>query len=61
MWVVRSAGILDRHHVRRTADRASGRKEIVWLEAGEHIDLYDVDPYVTEAAEVTADFLHRHL
>jgi hypothetical protein len=34
-------------------------KEILWLDAARHIDLYDQDPYVTRAAEATADFLHR--
>jgi hypothetical protein len=40
---------------------ASGPKEIVWLDARRHIDLYDVEPYVTQAAEAAADFLHRQL
>lgn len=40
---------------------APGRKEIRWLDAGQHIDLYDVEPYVGQAADATADFLHRHL
>ncbi|MEV8505730.1 alpha/beta hydrolase [Actinoplanes sp. NPDC051475] len=40
---------------------APGEKEIEWLDAREHIDFYDVPPIVTRAAEVTADFLHRHL
>jgi len=40
---------------------ASGPKELVWLDARRHIDLYDVEPYVTQAAEAAADFLHRQL
>jgi fermentation-respiration switch protein FrsA (DUF1100 family) len=40
---------------------AAGPKEILWLDAGHHIDLYDVDPYVTQAADAAAGFLHRHL
>ncbi|MEV4641627.1 alpha/beta hydrolase [Actinoplanes sp. NPDC049548] len=40
---------------------APGEKEIHWLDAREHIDFYDVEPIVTRAAQVTADFLHRHL
>lgn len=40
---------------------ASGVKEIRWLDCEQHIDLYDAEPYVTEAAGATADFLHRHL
>jgi fermentation-respiration switch protein FrsA (DUF1100 family) len=41
--------------------QATGPKEFVWLDCHEHIDLYDVEPYVTQAVEVTADFLRRHL
>jgi uncharacterized protein len=40
---------------------ATGPKEIVWLHARQHIDLYDTEPYVTQAAEAAADFLHHHL
>ena len=42
-------------------ERASGPKEMVWVEAERHIDLYDVEPYVTQAADATASFLHRVL
>ncbi|MET8151946.1 alpha/beta hydrolase [Actinoplanes sp. NPDC049668] len=38
-----------------------GDKEIVWLDAGEHVDLYDVEPYVTQAVTATAAFLRRTL
>lgn len=41
--------------------RSPGKKEMLWLDCREHIDLYDVEPHVTHAAEATADFLHRHL
>jgi uncharacterized protein len=40
---------------------ATGPKEIVWLDTKQHIDLYDVEPHVTTAADATAAFLHRHL
>jgi len=40
---------------------ATGPKELRWLDAQQHIDLYDVEPYVKEAADATAAFLHRHL
>lgn len=40
---------------------APGPKEIRWLDAEQHIDLYDVEPYVTEAADAAGEFLHRHL
>jgi fermentation-respiration switch protein FrsA (DUF1100 family) len=42
-------------------ERKPGDKEILWLDADQHIDLYDVEPYVTQAAQATADFLHRNL
>jgi hypothetical protein len=38
-----------------------GDKEILWLDASQHIDLYDQDPHVSQAAEVAAGFLHRKL
>ncbi|MFV2019385.1 alpha/beta hydrolase [Micromonospora sp. LOL_023] len=40
---------------------ATGPKEICWLDAKQHIDLYDVEPYVSQAADTAATFLHRHL
>ncbi len=40
---------------------ASGDKEIVWLDCDQHIDLYDQEPYVTEAVDATTAFLHRRL
>ncbi|QFY12996.1 alpha/beta fold hydrolase [Nonomuraea phyllanthi] len=44
---------------RELHERKPGEKEIVWLDADQHIDLYDMEPYVTRAAQATADFLHR--
>ena len=35
-------------------DRTPGEKEILWLDADQHIDLYDPEPYVTQAAEAAA-------
>ena len=40
---------------------ATGPKEIHWLDTAQHIDLYDVEPYVTQAADAAAEFLHRRL
>lgn len=40
-------------------EQASGPKEMVWLDAERHIDLYDVEPYVTQAADAVASFLLR--
>ncbi|MCD0452720.1 alpha/beta hydrolase [Actinocorallia sp. API 0066] len=39
--------------------RSPGPKEILWVDAKEHIDLYDVEPHVTTAVTATAAFLHR--
>ncbi|BBH69346.1 hypothetical protein ACTI_60310 [Actinoplanes sp. OR16] len=42
-------------------DQAPGPKQLVWLDAAQHIDLYDAEPWVTRAADAAAGFLHRHL
>jgi uncharacterized protein len=46
---------------RELYDRKPGSKQMLWLDAGQHIDLYDQEPYVSQAAEATAAFLHRIL
>lgn len=46
---------------RELHERAPGDKEIIWLDARRHIDLYDREPYVTQAADAVADFLQRVL
>ena len=45
----------------RLHERATGPKEIAWIDCPLHIDLYDNEPYVTEAVDHTAAFLTRHL
>jgi uncharacterized protein len=40
---------------------ATGPKEIRWLDAEQHIDLYDVEPYVSQAADATAAFLRSKM
>jgi uncharacterized protein len=42
-------------------ERTPGNKEILWLNADQHIDLYDNEPYVSQAAQAAADFLRRTL
>ncbi|MGW0824396.1 alpha/beta hydrolase [Streptomyces sp. NPDC002845] len=42
-------------------ERATGPKEIRWLDCKQHIDLYDAELHVGQAVQTTADFLHRHL
>ena len=46
---------------RELHERTPGDKEILWLDTDRHIDLYDTEPYVTQAAEATAAFLTRAL
>jgi fermentation-respiration switch protein FrsA (DUF1100 family) len=46
---------------RRTHERATGTKEILWLDAAEHIDLYDNPTFVDRAIDHTAIWLHIHL
>jgi fermentation-respiration switch protein FrsA (DUF1100 family) len=41
--------------------QASGPKEMFWLPTRNHIDLYDVDEYVTPAAEHAAAWFNEHL
>jgi len=35
--------------------QATGPKESLWLDAERHVDFYDVEPYVTRAADAAAD------
>jgi fermentation-respiration switch protein FrsA (DUF1100 family) len=46
---------------REAYQRMGGPKRIVWLDAKLHIDLYDAEPYVTQAVEAVASFLAEHL
>ncbi|MFI7617039.1 alpha/beta hydrolase [Nonomuraea terrae] len=58
-------GVIDRFCSPEGAEEAFRRldqpKKIVWVDAKQHIDLYDREPYVTEAVDATADFLGEHL
>ena len=45
----------------RMHDETPGAKEIVWLDAGQPIDLYYREPYVSRAVTATVDFLRRTL
>jgi hypothetical protein len=38
-----------------------GFLEIRWLDTQTHIDLYDTEPFVTQAVRATTEFPHRHL
>jgi uncharacterized protein len=46
---------------RELYERKPGDKEILWMDTDRHVDLYDLEPHVTQAAQATADFLHRNL
>ncbi len=39
-------------------DAATGPKELVWLAAHNHIEFYDQDPYVSQAAAAVVQFLN---
>ncbi|MEU8250404.1 alpha/beta hydrolase [Nonomuraea sp. NPDC048916] len=58
-------GVIDRFCSPEGAEEAYRRleepKRIVWIDAKRHIDLYDAEPYVTQAVEATAGFLREHL
>lgn len=38
-----------------------GDKKILWLDASRHVDLYDTEPFISQAAQAAADFLHCKL
>lgn len=42
-------------------DAAIGTKELVWIETHNHIELYDQDPYVSEAVQHIVRWLDTHL
>ena len=42
-------------------DRTPGRRELLWLDAARHIDLYDDPRFVVPAADAVARFLHAEL
>src|SRR5262245_13378619 len=46
---------------REAFERMSEPKRIVWLDARLHIDLYDGEPYVTQAVNAVTAFLAEHL
>jgi uncharacterized protein len=48
-------------HAQQAYAAALRVKELVWIETHNHIELYDQDPYVSEAAHCAIDWLSRHL
>lgn len=48
-------------YAQQTYDAAIGPKELVWIETHNHIELYDQDPYVSQACGHLVEWLGRHL
>ena len=46
---------------REAYERMGGPKRLVWLDATLHIDLYDTEPYVSQAVEAVTAFLAEYL
>jgi uncharacterized protein len=46
---------------REAYQRMGDPKRVVWLDAKLHIDLYDTEPYLTQAVEAATAFLTEHL
>ena len=42
-------------------DAARGPKQFVWIETHNHIELYDQDPYVSQAVDALVPFLDKHV
>jgi fermentation-respiration switch protein FrsA (DUF1100 family) len=42
-------------------DAAIGPKELIWIETHNHIELYDQDPYVSEACRQTVSWLAKYM
>jgi fermentation-respiration switch protein FrsA (DUF1100 family) len=48
-------------YAQQVYDAAIGPKELIWIEAHNHIEFYDQDPYVSEACRQSVSWLRRHL
>lgn len=48
-------------YAQRAYDAAQGRKELVWIDTHNHIELYDQDPYVSEAVGHAVRWLDEHV
>jgi uncharacterized protein len=46
---------------REAYERMGEPKQLVWLDARLHIDLYDTEPYITQAVESVTTFLTKYL
>ncbi len=45
----------------RAHDAAGGTKELIWIETSNHVELYDQEPFVPEAAGHAVAWLDRHV
>jgi fermentation-respiration switch protein FrsA (DUF1100 family) len=48
-------------YAQATYDAATGPKQLVWIETHNHIELYDQEPYVSEALAAVIPFLDANL
>jgi fermentation-respiration switch protein FrsA (DUF1100 family) len=48
-------------YAQATYDAAVGPKELLWIETHNHIELYDQDPYVSEAAQAVITWLDEQI
>jgi uncharacterized protein len=46
---------------REAYQRMTGPKQLIWLDTTQHIDLYDTEPYLTQAIGAVTTFLGSHL
>lgn len=53
--------VLMPEYAQQAYDAAFGPKELIWIDTHNHIELYDQDPYVSEAAAQTIAWLGRYL
>jgi fermentation-respiration switch protein FrsA (DUF1100 family) len=53
--------LLTPEYAQAAYDAAVGPKQLVWIEAHNHIELYDQDPYVSQAVGAVVRFLDSHL
>ena len=48
-------------YAQQAYDAAIGPKELIWIETDNHIELYDQDPYVSQACEHIVAWLGRYM
>jgi fermentation-respiration switch protein FrsA (DUF1100 family) len=48
-------------YAQQVYDAALGPKELVWIETHNHIELYDQDPYVSQACDRIVTWLGSYL